>query len=273
MRVLLTSLITALLFCSTTQAWFNHSYIGPDGGDWNTASNWNPLGVPTKGNGTSTGGGDASDERSHGILGGNKDINIDANAEMWILHLGWTAGVGGQSTLNLNSGTLELTGAFRGGRTNATGFFNMAAGTNVTSPQWQAGGWNTTDTSGSTLTTQDGGNMLVTGNYQVARYGQGTHILNDGTIQVNGTLDVARYASGSGTFIVNGGEMSVGSIRLATQAGSSGIITQNGGTVRAGSLTLQTNGSYELEGGTLGVNTLTDSGGTFTWGAATLYPP
>ena len=192
---------------------------------------------------------------------------------MWIPHVGWGAGVGGQSTINLNSGAVwTITGAFRGGRTGATGFVNIVDGASLTAPWWEGGGWEASATGGSTHTTQTGGSMTVFGNMQIARAGLGTHDISGGTLQVNGTLDVnGQYNTGAGTLLVSGGEVSAGSLRLAPLGGTStGVVTQSDGTVRAGSLTLETNGNYTLQGGTLGVNAINDTGGTLNWGGATL---
>ena len=260
MKKLLTFTCALGLLTSGAHAWYNQNYTGVDGGDWNTASNWQYGVLPGSEYPASSG-----DFNSHGWIGDNKTVNVNANATMWYLHLGGVNLGSGSTTgtLNVNAGTLTLTAPFRGGRSGGDGFLNVASGATVTAPGWEAGGWG--GGGGTTLTTQTGGTITVSGNAVLARNNQGTHILNNGALNISGQLNLGNNGT-TGRLEINGGTVNTGS--LIQEGGSTGHITHtagawtNSGTwfelaPRSGS-----NGTYTMTGGSL-----TQNGVNFVVGA------
>jgi probable HAF family extracellular repeat protein len=86
------------------------TYVGPNGGNWSTAGNWNPSGVPT-----------ASDQV---VIGGGRSVNLSANAIVGALSLT------GGATLNLKDHALVVN--YSGGGVSPIGSWNGSAYTGVT---------------------------------------------------------------------------------------------------------------------------------------------
>ncbi len=105
----------------------------------------------------------------------------------------------------------------------------------------------------------NGGTLTVNGNESVGRSGEGIFDQMDGVHTVGGTLYVARDPESAGTFNLNGGTLTVGSLI------NNGQFNFNGGTLV--SANLENNGTFK----TTDVNAF--FGGTFTNNGAYLSDP
>lgn len=178
-------------------------------------------------------------------------------------------------TLNLGNGVMNI--AHEG---NAVGTVLMTGGNLVNVGQLNVGD------DGAAVMTQSGGVVSIN-SFQMVR-GLGTngvkngprtavYNLSNGSFSANSSLLGTR---GDATFNMSGGTFDSGSslnIRhsSASTAADQTIFNQTGGSVFASTLNFDNgggsgNGTYNLEGGSLSVDTINLNGNTFNWGNATL---
>ena len=221
-------LLVLLAGASTASAFYNDFFTnGNATGIWNDAGNWNTGGIPTNG--------PANAQEGHIWVHNNNTVNINANANTWILHVGWSGSTG---TVNLNSGTLDLQppdgqgSTLRMGRDNSAGIFNMAAGTTLQGRNLEMGGWNTSGGAGDVFNHNGG-----TANFSwalIGRNGPGTYTMNGGTMNLSNGIEISRNASTArGTLEVNpGATINTGSF-ASSWSGSIGTTDLAGGTINS----------------------------------------
>ncbi len=166
-------------------------------GDFGTAANWNPAGVPTAADSTFVNSGTS---------------NITSNQATFDCNAGNVAASTGTYTQTGASTTLSVNSWFRYGTVaNATGTFNLNGGTLNTSP------------------TQGGTNL----NLGEATGGTGNLNLNGGTFNANNSALLRVGLNGTGTLAIASGAFnmnSTGFTSIGLNAGSTGVMTISGGS-------------------------------------------
>lgn len=239
--------------------------------DWNTASNWNPAGVP---NGAAavvntntgsiatitatpsnpadvivgTGAGTGRLDHTAGTLTTGSWVKIGHNGGNGTYNLANTGGTGGALTgFGPGSGSLSMTGGeFRLGgdaASTGTGTFNMHTSGTVTV------------NNGAARIGQNGNGVLKIDSGTFGKTGSGNLVVG-GTSGVTGSIQI------SGGTLNNNGEFQIGDT-----AGSIGTVTLNSGAINTGSWTSigrrTGNGTVNINGGTF---TKTGSGTAFIVG-------
>ena len=181
------------------------------------------------------------------------------------LNVGNSSGINGNGTYNL-SGTGQLT-------TN-----NETVGHYATGTFTQTGGIHTADTLnlgdyGNGTYNLSGTGQLTTSYERIGYDGTGTFIQTGGTHTVTGTFNLnAGLSDGNGTYNLSGtGQLTVANENIALNDGMA-TFTQTGGThTIQGNLVLGSQGIYNLTGGTLILNAISQvSAGNFNFGGGTL---
>jgi len=201
--------------------------LDPISGDWNTAANWTPLGVPNGPTDTAT-----------FALSNTTNISISANTE--VNGITFTSAATNPYTITANSGlTLTISGA---GITNNSGTTqNFVAGGDATG-NGQIAFTNSATAGTGTSFTANGG--IVSGGgvgqiefFNTSTAGSGTFTSNAGT--ASGTIGgfiqfLDNSTAANGTFIANGGTVSDsnrGHVDFYnTSTAGNGTFTNNGGS-------------------------------------------
>lgn len=135
----------------------------------------------------------------------------------------------------------------------------------------------TLDASGLGLFTlaQTGGTLAITGNESIGDAGRGIYIQTGGLHQLttpDATLSIGTQL-GRGTYLLNGGILSVPNLALGTDQTSErrSSMTVSGGTMTvSGLLSIRNSGTFTLAGGNLNVGTLQTAANRFLWSDGTL---
>jgi hypothetical protein len=260
-------------------------------GNWSTAGNWSPSGVPGAGDtvnifGTDgvsrtitydyTGGavtlGSLAIDLTNGTPTDTETLSMSANnLTAGFEYVGYSGlGSNGSGTFNQSGGvnTITVTNLYLGLNATDTGYYNLS-GTGSVVNSGSSG--EIVGYSGTGYFTQSGGSNSITANGSALYLGYnsnstGTYTLNSGSITM-GTVGVIAnqfvgYGTGSsGTFTQNGGTNNVfngsASLYLAYSSNSSGSYTLAAGALNTGT-------EYVGFGGT---GIFTQTGGTNTSGA------
>jgi autotransporter-associated beta strand protein/T5SS/PEP-CTERM-associated repeat protein len=255
-----TPLVTVIVVClsGAVQAadWLNSGST-----DWNTASNWNPAGVP---NGvaavinTNTGsiatisvnptsnpgdlivgtGGGMTGRLDHlgGTLTTGSWVKIGHNGATGVYNLANTAGTGGTfSGFAQGSGSLNLTGGeFRLGGDSAgggTGTLNMhtTGGVTVNNGAVAIGqnGNGVLNIDSGTFAKSGSGNIVVSNTSGVT----GAINISGGTLSNNGEFQIGNGGGSNGTVTLNAGAITTNSWVSIGRTGGSGAVNVNGGTL------------------------------------------
>ena len=218
----------------TVPASFTTTFIGPNGGEWNTAANWSTGEVP-------------------GITDDvviNNTVNFDGATGVNAVGI-HSLTVNAGSTLNLNSGTLGVNGL-----TNAPGtIVNNGASVSF-------GGAATIGT-----LTQNAGTTLVNQSSQL-----GAVTLTGGTLEIDGGSTVVGIAQPStiATLTQSGGTLQGASTVTVTGATilTGGLMFGNGTTVTQGGLTIN---AASVDGtGTFHLQRVLENKGVATWSSGNI---
>jgi len=287
----------ALGFAPSARA-IDFNWTGAVDSDWLTAGNWtsNPpgtLGPPSGG-------------------GNNAFVNIAPAAtisadipQFQDFFIG--RGAGGTGTVNHTAGNAALAGWTFVGTNGGTGTYNLAGagGTlgsgSLTTGRLYVGGVRDSGGGTGTMTVNTSGTITLASDFAVStRGGNGTFILNAGTVNAGGWAILGetqnRVGGGTGTIIQNGGTMNIGLVDtngrlwLGSQEGSfstvrsTGIYTLNDGSLTAQEMLVGKNydGTFTQNAGTASVvkevsvgefrgsvGTFTQTGGTFSYSTGT----
>jgi hypothetical protein len=230
------------------------SFIGPSGGDWDTAGNWSPSGVPLPGDAVSFSSGSGTY---------SYDDNYTAGNGIYSLVLG-TLSASYDPTLVQNAGQLVTISA-----TVNNGEYLQSGGTLLSGTMTLGQG--TWSTSASTFNLGSGSYVLdngsLTGSYlTMAQGGTGNFILNGGIatftnqIMVGGVVwdpTFQHSSQGQGSITLNNGTLIASSIVVEADEGT---FTQTGGYSSFG--TVNFNYNVFLNGGSLAATTAVTSGFT-----------
>lgn len=280
-------------FTAPTQIFFDKG--GADN-DWQTAANWDPDGEPTAfddafiGDGrtaTVTQAGEAANYLFVGhnepTLPGTATLNVNAGSLTTTsdlnlgnggnkgnvvhnggtvtvhgdLNYGLTGGAGG--TYRLKSGTLDVWGrvhelnpAVDSAQLYIDGG-SLTVGGDITVQSFRTG-----DAAGSSASyTLTGGKTLTnTGTFFAGQAGDGTFILDDGTVTVSNGVRIGDAGSGVGLLRISGGTMSVngGDLWFGNNGGTGGTLELQGGTLNvSGKIDTKpaATSTINLNGGTL----------------------
>jgi PEP-CTERM motif len=243
--------------------------------NWNTASNWNPSGVP--------GSGDIANVTGMTTTSQTITYNYTGSAvSLSGLTVDLTGGAGGASEiLSMSANSLSVDG-FEYVGYNGLGTINQSGGTNTISNAGYSLILGLDSGSTDAYTLSGSGSLSVAGNEQVGGAGSGSFEQNSGQ---NSAGNVVVGDGSTGTYVLSGtGSLSAGAI-FAGGVGT-GIFNQSGGTNTIGSnglyVTFDENnstGTYNLSSGSLSVNsnenvgyygsgTFNQSGGTNTLGSS-----
>jgi hypothetical protein len=204
-------------------------------------------------------------------------------------HVGWD----GRGTVNQTGGTNVARGYLALGQCwDAFGYYNLSGSSYVSAPVVYVGYAGTgvlTQTNGTVNVTGSGlviardagsnglyrlsgGTVSVTGDAVIGLGGKGTMIQTAGTHAVTGNLAIAGTAGASGTYVLQGGNLTAGGILVG--CGGTGYFSQSGGTASPQSVSVgfSSPGRFSLDGGSLSANwmwvgrsasgTLAHTGGT-----------
>jgi fibronectin-binding autotransporter adhesin len=258
---------------ATTRAWNDGS------GNWSTAADWTPSGVPAAGDTVNI-------NETDGV---SRTITYDytgAAVTLSSLAIDLTGYTGTATTLfSMSANNLSATNEFVGSSglgSNGTGLFNQSGGTNTVSSGQLFIGVNSTDKGFYYLSGT--GSLTATGE-DVGYMGTGTFNQSGGSNSVNpgSALNVGELSNSIGVYTLSGsGTLSVSGYEYIGDAGS-GTFNQSGGTNTINSgYTLYvgynsvSNGTYNLSGtgtlsvtgfetvGVAGTGTFNQTGGTNT---------
>jgi fibronectin-binding autotransporter adhesin len=240
---------------ATARTWVGSDNAGADG-SFNTATFWAPTGVPVAGDTILIG----NSTSSAGLATGTATILAGNAASVGILTLGNNLGDSG--TLNLNGGTLTVTGAAAGSvnignngtgtiNVNSSGLLNFSGTTSTVPVKLGAGA-----TGAGNLTIAPGGAVTIARAAGVTLGWLGVSGATGTVNQTGGTFttSIGPIAVESGSYTLSGGTVysagteSVGTIKTATFTQTDGRNTFTNGLnvgVNAGT------GTYSLSGGTL----------------------
>ncbi|MEO8616837.1 MAG: autotransporter-associated beta strand repeat-containing protein [Luteolibacter sp.] len=236
-----------------------------------------------------------------GVYNLNGTGSINMTNDFLVGHAGYAAGLFGDGTFNMNTiGTLTTNyvnvAATDWGFKEASGTFNMAAGTVDSTFGFRVGGDSSATAGHSGTMNISGGTVNSNGNFAIGDGSAGAKgflVMTGGTLNVSSEFYVGNghaddYSTiGHGTATISSGVLNVGSWFGVGRNGSEGTLTISGdavvnqGITDAGSrLELGNFGAnntsiLNLNGGTLAVNGIVDSGGagdttTFNWNGGTL---
>jgi autotransporter-associated beta strand protein len=207
-------------------------YVGPDGGNWNTAANWSATSGGAGGVGV-PGDGDFAvlDSTS------NTTVNFDGSFTTGLSTF-WVGSTStGNPTLNISSGSLLYN--------NVSDFYGALIG---------KGGRGTVSLSGT-------GTFSMTGNEEIGFDNNGTFIQSGGnhTQDASHSMVLGRQIGSSGTYIMSGGTLSTGGYLAVGQDGNGTFIQTGGfanplGDTFIGLGAAGTTASYTIGGGTLSTN-------------------
>ena len=226
----------------------------------------------TAGSLSATGGAEYIGEFAGGIgtftqSGGTHTVSGD-------LDFGLSSGASGSYALS-GTGSLSVAGGEIIGDSIGPGTFTQSGGTHTVGSDLTLG--NESGSSGSY--TLSAGNLSVTGaeiigNARVGT-GTGTFTQSGGTNAVGNVFILGDYSGGSGSYTLTAGSLSVNGPEEDIGYNGTGTFTQSGGTnsVNNGTVTIAANpgssGTYNLSGGTLTANTLTNNS-AFNYSGGTL---
>jgi hypothetical protein len=296
------------ILCATSALAQTSFWQGPDvnggvPGKWETATNWQNSFIPASDHGAFIGNGQAGDIKVNGTATIDSDTGTATTGTL-VLGAGTiTAGGQDNGTLYMNTGatpgggTLLITNPSSinganlslsvGGVGNAggggAGTFIMNDGT-LDFGGTAVGGFllGLTDSTSSPRATgyyeMNGGvvNFLVAGanHLSLSVRGQGTMLMTNGSVNLNGgSVDISR-AGGFGTLLMNGGTITTNILIGATAAGGQGTVIIDGGQINATTLNnVNSNGAasatLDVKSGTLNVSGATTiANGTLTTGVA-----
>ncbi|MES2476398.1 MAG: autotransporter-associated beta strand repeat-containing protein [Verrucomicrobiota bacterium] len=216
-----------------------------------SAGTWN-----NNGDKLAVGGNSGAGNGGTGVLTLSGTGTINNNNELWI-----GVGAGGNGTMNISAGIINQKGWLAIGRTNGTGTLNMTGGTynKTTDNSGQAtiigaGG------SGSGTFNQAGGNFNVqSGETWVGEGNAGTWRMSGGAANLQ-QLTVGQDNNGTGVLTLQGA--ADGLTGTLANGGGTQVLTANGVTL--GRLATS-NGTINLDGGTLAVNGIGKGAGTGTF--------
>ena len=273
----------AIAACSTSVFATSKAYQGPDNGNFGTAANWSPTGVPASADdvtiGTLKPAGLTGD--LHVTLTSTLSVNsitLNSSAVPAFAILNQTTGFINVVTENIGLSVSDNTYNQSGSSTNGVTTLNIAAGSSV--------GNNYNILAGSTAT------LNVFSNLNVGVVGNGSFTQASGNVTVsngseNALLTLGVNANSTGTYNLQNGILSADSIQIG-QAGNA-VFNQSGGffesffpasvsstagtavynysgggiIVSHGALSIGTNGTFNLTGGSLSYTPPILTGGTF----------
>jgi hypothetical protein len=252
-RLILAAIRCSLIFLlpSVTYALSAQWDLDPISGDWNTAANWTPMGVPSG----------PTDIATFAV---SNTTNVSISAQVEVNSIVFDSGATKSYTITVNPGlTLIISGV---GITNNSGirqnFFATAQGGQIL--------FTNSGTAGSTTSFTNSGGMVsgtvggFTQFYNSSTAANGTFTNNGGTVSGSGgsfTLFFFTSTAANGTFTNNGGTASgsggSGTEFFNSSTAGNGTFTNNGGTASdAGG------GSTFFSSSTAGNGTFTNNGGT-----------
>ncbi len=190
---------------------------------------------------------------------------VDLGRELWVSHAAGARGV-----YNLSGGLLRVANWIVVGRNGGNdGLFNLTGGVvsntlnNVTLGSFAG--------DRGRLVVDGTGRLNTTGNLWVGEGGQGALVVSNGTVYAAGALSVGQAATGRGSWLMAGGDVSANTFYVGALGNAQGVVTQLNGvvTVRAGEnriggygvADINATGAYFMRGGTL------SSAGAFQVGA------
>ena len=246
------------------------TYVGPDNGDYGTAGNWSPSGVPASGDNVVLG--------THSAGSSNLHVSLTNNQKVSSLTLD-SSGISGsmifsQIDTNFEADTVNVGLSHSGNTFNQIGGNNTVNTLNIGSGASTNNAYNLSYT--STLTTA----VLNVGAVGVGAFNQSSGDLKPTTQSTTpGIINVGTTLNSSGTYNLSGGRITPteisyylnpfpGSVDLNIGGQGTGVFNQSGGTMAATSVTVGGSaigtGTYNLSGGMMGGDYPSSDGGAYT---------
>lgn len=232
--------------------------------DWNTASNWNPAGVPngaaavinTNSGSIATITANPSSNPADVIVGSASGTNGRLDHTAGTLTTGSWVKIGHNS----GNGVYNLANTAGSGGT-LTGFGQGSGSLNMTGGQFRLGGDNGTNMSGTgTFNMHTSGTVTVNnGAVAIGQNGNGTLNIDSGTFNKTGSGNfvVGGTSGKTGTLLMSGGTLNNSGEFQVSNSGSTGVVTMSGGAINTASW-------VGIGHGGGGSGTLNVNGGTFT---------
>ncbi|MEO5914066.1 MAG: hypothetical protein ABIS50_07525 [Luteolibacter sp.] len=242
--------------------------------DWNTASNWNPAGVP---NGVAaivnTNSGSIATITATPSNPGDVIVGTGAGTGR-LDHTAGTVTTGSWVKIGQNGGTGTYNLANTGGTGGAlTGFAQGSGSLSMTGGEFRLGGDGATITGTGTLNMHTSGTVTVNnGAARIGQSGNGVLKIDSGTFSKTGSgnINVGNTSGVTGTVSVSGGILNNnGELQIGNGTGGVGTVTLSGGAINTASWVsigrTGGNGTVNVNGGTL---TKTGTGTAFIIGDA-----
>ena len=213
------------------------SFVGP-GSDWNTASNWSPIGVPG-----------AADDVTIATVNATLSTGANATVNSVAVTAPGSLTVAGTNTLDAGSGSSSIAGTVR---LDAGGVLRLGGSSTWSAGQLEFG----FPTGGGTL--EIAGGLSITGDLFAGDFGAGAELIH---VLPGGTLN---RASGSGATTLNPAVENDGTI---TTGAGSGLLTLGGGDgagTSSGSYSPSGTGIVSFAGGSSELTSAASAGGSGT---------